>query len=300
METAYSAADMKSTQEEDLLQRSTNGDHGSSSLSYIDKLLNVADEDAIKDIILIVDITMGEDTGTVVADNGIMIELTNEELQNWSKQYTNTLVVVLGKRVNFRVLENKLKRSWTNNGAIQIIDMHDGYYQVIFSNEEDYKHALFEGPWMVADHVFIVQRWRPLFLLNAEASHKVAIWVRISRLPIELYNDTFLKRIGNSMGTFLKMDRLTSIHSRGKFARICVEMDLDRALPTHIVIRGHRIYLEYEGLHSICFKCGKFGHKKENCREHDSESVNKDKGHQKDAKTNLEEKLKSQGEKANS
>jgi hypothetical protein len=78
--------------------------------------------------------------------------------------------------------------------------MHDGYYQVIF-NIEDYKHALFEDPWMVADHVLIVQRWRPLFLLNAEITRKVAIWVRIPRLPIELYNDIFLRRIGNSMGT---------------------------------------------------------------------------------------------------
>jgi hypothetical protein len=122
--------------------------------SYKEKLLNGSDGDANKDSIPIMDITMKEDTGTVVADNGIMIQLSNEEFQDWSKQYTNTLVVkVLGKRVNFHVLENKLKRSWTKNGVIQIIDMHDGYYQVIFNNEEDYKHALFEGPWMVADHV---------------------------------------------------------------------------------------------------------------------------------------------------
>jgi len=48
------------------------------------------------------------------------------------------------------------------NGVIQIIDndVHDGYYQINFSNEEDYKHALFEGPWIVADHVLVVQRWK--------------------------------------------------------------------------------------------------------------------------------------------
>jgi hypothetical protein len=37
--------------------------------------------------------------------------------------------------------------------------------------------------------------------INAEITRKVAIWVRIPRLPIELYNDIFLRRIGNSMGT---------------------------------------------------------------------------------------------------
>lgn len=32
-------------------------------------------------------------------------------------------------------------------------------------------------------------------------------------------------------------------------------------------IRGSKLHLEYEGLHSICFCCGKYGHKKDVCRE---------------------------------
>lgn len=136
------------------------------------------------------------------------------------------------------IFESKLQRSWTKNGTIQIIDMHDEYYQVIFQNEEDYKHALFEGPWKVADHYLIVQRWRPLFLMNAEKIRRVAVWIRIPRLRIELCNETFLRRVGMALGNFLKVDRLTSIHSKGKYARICVELDLDKPLETHIVVRG--------------------------------------------------------------
>lgn len=63
------------------------------------------------------------------------------------------------------------------------------------------------------------------------------------------------------------MDKLTSIHSRAKFACICVEIDLDRPLATDIVVRGFPLYLEYEGLHAICFRCGSFSHKKDVCRE---------------------------------
>lgn len=33
------------------------------------------------------------------------------------------------------------------------------------------------------------------------------------------------------------------------------------------MVRGCPIFLEYEGLHSICFKCGKFGYKKDQCIE---------------------------------
>lgn len=64
--------------------------------------------------------------------------------------------------------------------------MVDGYFLVHFSTEEDYNHALFEGPWMIVDHYLIVQRWRPFFLQEAETIGKVAIWIRIPKLPLEL------------------------------------------------------------------------------------------------------------------
>ena len=122
-----------------------------------------------------------------------------------------------------------------------------------FSNKKDYNFALFEGPWMVADHYLIVQRWRPFFLMNAKITNKVAMWIKIQHLPIELYNNIFLDRIGMSLKKFLKVNRLTSIHSRGKFVRICMEQDLKKPLETHIYVCGFKLNLEYEGLHSICF-----------------------------------------------
>lgn len=65
----------------------------------------------------------------------------------------------------------------------------------------------------------------------------------------------------------LKIDNLTLIHDRGKFTRICVEFDLDEPLASHIIINGKKLFLEYEGLHLICFRCGKYEHKKECCSE---------------------------------
>ena len=51
------------------------------------------------------------------------------------------------------------------------------------------------------------------------------------------------------------------------FLRICIELDLDMPLVPHIYIRGYKLNLEYEGLHSICFQCGRFGQKKDHCVE---------------------------------
>lgn len=114
------------------------------------------------------------------------------------------------------------------------MNMADDYFLVQLSDIEDYRHALYEGPWKVADHYLIVQRWIPFFSFNASLTQQVAVWIRIPKLPVELCNDKLLTRIGNTLGTMLKIDKLTSLHQRGKFARICVELDLDKALASHI------------------------------------------------------------------
>lgn len=193
-----------------------------------------------------------------------VINVSDEELAEWSKEWVWTIVVnVLGKKVNYRMLENKAKRDWARNGGVKVIDMPRGFFAVQFENEADYKHALFEGPWMLADHYLLMQRWRPNFLNSAKKESKVAVWVRIPELPLELYNKEFLKRVGNILGTFLKVDQLTSIHSRGKFARFCAEIDLVKPLVPFVMFRGEKINLEFEGLHAVCFRCGVYGHRME-------------------------------------
>lgn len=91
------------------------------------------------------------------------------------------------------------------------------------------------------------------------------MWVRIPRLPLELFNTQFLWRIGLGLGSMLKVDWLTSVHSRGQYARICVDIDLEKPLKSFILTRGHKLCLEYEGLHLICFHCGRYGHKFGQC-----------------------------------
>lgn len=63
----------------------------------------------------------------------------------------------------------------------------------------------------------------------------------------------------------LKVDNLTLVHSQGKFARICVKFDLQRELFPTFTALGKDFNLEYEDLHLICFGCGKYGHRLNDC-----------------------------------
>ncbi|KAL5777259.1 hypothetical protein ACOSP7_010185 [Xanthoceras sorbifolium] len=64
-----------------------------------------------------------------------------------------------------------------------------------------------------------------------------------------------------------KMDPITESQARGRFARICVELDVFQPLCGTLMIDDRRVRLEYESIGLIYFSCGRIGHGKETCRE---------------------------------
>lgn len=56
---------------------------------------------------------------------------------------------------------------------------------------------------------------------------------------------------------------MSEMKARREYARICVQIDLMKHLVPKVWINSSPYIVEYEGLHSICFHCGKYGHKEE-------------------------------------
>lgn len=80
-----------------------------------------------------------------------------------------------------------------------------------------------------------MQRWKPNFRPDSEEIKSLPVLVRFPILPLEYYTAGWLKRAGNSVGKTIGVDMATLIASQGKFARVCVEVDLGRPL-----ISGYR------------------------------------------------------------
>ncbi|KAI9110868.1 hypothetical protein K1719_018306 [Acacia pycnantha] len=155
---------------------------------------------------------------------------------------------------------------WKPQQPLKVVPLTNEYYVVSFSSKEDRDYALYEGPWMLDDHYLLVQRWRPNFNpWRADRQRRIAVWVRIPDLPLEFCTVESLGLIGNMIGRIIKIDRSTSIYDKGAFARICVEIDLQRPLlPAFMVFRETK-QLVYEGLHLVCFCCGLYGHDQKAC-----------------------------------
>ena len=78
------------------------------------------------------------------------------------------------------------------------------------------------------------QRWKPGFDPKEEKITHMTAWVRINGLNVEFFRFDVLEKIGNLIGLTVKVDPHTMSQSRGKVARICVELDISKSLTPFI------------------------------------------------------------------
>jgi hypothetical protein len=175
-----------------------------------------------------------------------------EEKRLYRPWKIGVIVKLLGRRIGYKALETRLKQMWVRRGVINIIDLSNDYYLVAFSHEEDQYAALVDRPWFIYDHYLTVKEWSPNFHPASDTIKEVAVWLRISGLPIEYYDSKALHFIGNRIGKTVKVHKNTLAQERGKYARLCVQVNLTKPLLAMFTIKGRKYNIEYEGLHMLC------------------------------------------------
>lgn len=204
------------------------------------------------------------------------VDICKKERIELCRPWRKSLIIkVLGKEVGYKFLLNKIQKLWSPSGTLDMLDFKNNFFLVMFSSSKDMRYALQEGPWMVAGHYLLCQRWRPEFNPFEDHVRRQAVWIRIPGLPIEYYKKPILWEVGNEVGRTLRVDVHTineekvrnGVRSteRAQFARICVEVDLRKPLLAKVRVRKTFYNVEYEGLPLICFECGRFGHRLEHC-----------------------------------
>jgi hypothetical protein len=61
------------------------------------------------------------------------------------------------------------------------------------------------------------------------------------------------------------IDKLCYGGTRGIFARLCIQIDIDKPLTRTVRVGKTRLAVIYEGVSLLCFHCGKIGHRRERC-----------------------------------
>ncbi|XP_054778416.1 uncharacterized protein LOC129286483 [Prosopis cineraria] len=155
----------------------------------------------------------------------------------------------------------------------KLIDLPNNYFAFGSEDKALSQKLLFEGPWLIQGHYLVVQRWSPNFNPYSNSVGKIAVWARVPTLPMHCFFEELMLELGNMCGKALKVDMNTLAYcknrgttaERGRFARVSVELDLNQRLKSKFVIRNRIYRVEYESVDVVCFHCGKYGHRKEEC-----------------------------------
>lgn len=183
------------------------------------------------------------------------------------------MVKLLGRYIGYTALCNWLGSLWNAALGVSVIDLENDYLFVRFQSERDAEFALTQGPWTIMGHYLIVQLWTPRFDNSMEEIESVIAWIHLLGMALHYYHKKILRMLGQIIGSIIKVDYNNESATRGKFARLTVEVALTKPLISQFFLDGKVQKVEYEGLPTICFGCGKYEHTHEACPNHAAGSV---------------------------
>ena len=111
-----------------------------------------------------------------------------------------------------------------------MMSVNNEYFMVKFDSMADREKVISGGPWILFDHYLAVKEWSPDFNPSEECFGQTVVRVRLSSLNLLHYHVNELKVIAARIRRAVRVDLVTDLVGCGKYARICVELNLK--LPT--------------------------------------------------------------------
>ncbi|CAI0415620.1 unnamed protein product [Linum tenue] len=195
-----------------------------------------------------------------------MLQVSEKLQTDGCLEWKNAIIVKpYGGSTSHYLLVNRLHSMWRPVGGMEIIALGNGYSAVKFDDPEDLTRVLAGGPYVVGGNFLAIQMWEPGFDPFSARVTTLLTWVRFAQFPMEFYRDEILYTLTCCVGKPVRIDRQTALAITGRFARICVEVNLEEPLVPKVWVANAWRRVVYEGLPLICSECGRAGHTAVNC-----------------------------------
>nr|POF23448.1 hypothetical protein CFP56_07358 [Quercus suber] len=154
---------------------------------------------------------------------------------------------------------------WKPVGKLDCVGLGKEFFLVCFVVTEDCEAILSNGQWFIGGNFLSIRPWESDFKPSEANISSVAVWMRLNKLHIEYYDVEALQIIGNAVGRVLRIDTHTTNELWGRFARLCIQIDVDKLLTMALLIGSKEQPISYEGIQQLCFSCGRIGHRRDCC-----------------------------------
>jgi hypothetical protein len=168
-----------------------------------------------------------------------------------------------------RDLNKWIKHWWNPKGEYELQLSSKGFFTIILYNLED-KDRIFEnGPYFYNSAGLFLRFWSERFSPDKEDFTMAPVWIRMYSLPQEFWLEEILMGIGNTLGHYVKASEATRQRKYTSYARICVYMNISKAIPGTITLEYQdedwMQTLDYEHIPFRCRRCHEHGHLFRDC-----------------------------------
>ncbi|WOK93263.1 hypothetical protein Cni_G01958 [Canna indica] len=133
------------------------------------------------------------------------------------------------------------------------------------------------GPFSLCCSTIRLIPRRPFFRPWVDSFASALVWIWLVGLPLQLWNLDSVALIAQAFAKVLTIDNQSFRFARGRYIRVCVELDFARPLHQRVWTgKPDNEYFQpvsYENLPSLCYSCCMIGHHKVDCPAKNSVAV---------------------------
>ncbi|XP_009597033.1 uncharacterized protein [Nicotiana tomentosiformis] len=170
-----------------------------------------------------------------MVDGEKMVELQQNEIEIEAVKWRHAIILyVVGDSPSIGTVERFIATYWNFAAKPKVYYHNNDCFVVRFTCMEDRDVVLYSSPYTINNIPLIVKPWSGNFDLDKEVLSTILLWVRLPDLPLSYWENVTSSKIGSGIGKPIYANECTTSIYRISYARILVEMNVTRELPTSI------------------------------------------------------------------
>lgn len=170
---------------------------------------------------------------------------------------------VTGKFPGIKAVE-RLASSWRPTPDVSF--QNNGLIIFRFKSRINMMDTLRRGPYFIFQRPLSLHLLPSNFTLDDTFQKEINVWVKIHKLPMELWHSEAIGKVVSQIGTPIKLDEFTFTKKRIDFVRALVSINTTAPALEELILLGpdnieQKIEFEFETPPlKMCSKCRRFGH----------------------------------------